>query len=130
MREKRHSTDFALWKFSPENEKRQQEWKFKGRMGFPGWHIECSAMSMKYLGESFDIHTGGEDHVNVHHTNEISLEGACEGSLACSTCHVIVDPEHYSKLDIASEEEEQLKFQRAKVDYTLFQSWKIRTLIL
>jgi len=79
VREKRHSTDFALWKFSPENEKRQQEWKFKGRMGFPGWHIECSAMSMKYLGESFDIHTGGEDHVNVHHTNEIAQSEVATG---------------------------------------------------
>ena len=79
MREKKHGTDFALWKFSPENEKRQQEWKFKGRRGFPGWHIECSAMSMKYLGESFDIHTGGEDHVNVHHTNEIAQSEAATG---------------------------------------------------
>ena len=78
-REKKNITDFALWKFSPENEKRQQEWKFKGKMGFPGWHIECSAMSMKYLGESFDIHTGGEDHVNVHHTNEIAQSEAATG---------------------------------------------------
>ena len=79
LREKKNITDFALWKFSPENEKRQQEWKFKGKMGFPGWHIECSAMSMKYLGESFDIHTGGEDHVNVHHTNEIAQSEAATG---------------------------------------------------
>jgi len=79
LREKKHKTDFALWKFSPENEKRQQEWKFKSKMGFPGWHIECSAMSMKYLGESFDIHTGGEDHVPVHHTNEIAQSEAATG---------------------------------------------------
>ena len=79
LRDKKNITDFALWKFSPDDEKRQQEWKFKGRMGFPGWHIECSAMSMKYLGESFDIHTGGEDHVNVHHTNEIAQSEAATG---------------------------------------------------
>src|SRR3989338_6223879 len=72
VRGKKNKTDFALWKFSPGDEKRQQEWEFKGKMGFPGWHIECSAMSMKYLGKHFDIHTGGEDHIPVHHTNEIA----------------------------------------------------------
>ncbi len=72
--EKINSTDFALWKFSPQNsgEKRQQEWGSPWGVGFPGWHIECSAMSMKYLGEHFDIHTGGMDHIPVHHTNEIA----------------------------------------------------------
>lgn len=70
--EKKSKTDFALWKFSPENEKRQQEWKSPFGIGFPGWHIECSAMSSKYLGKEFDIHTGGIDHVQVHHTNEIA----------------------------------------------------------
>lgn len=67
-------TDFALWKFSPtsNSEKRQQEWNSPWGVGFPGWHIECSAMSMKYLGETFDIHTGGMDHVPIHHTNEIA----------------------------------------------------------
>ncbi len=69
--EKRNPTDFALWKFSG-TEKRQQEWPSPWGIGFPGWHIECSAMSMKYLGETFDIHTGGIDHVPVHHTNEIA----------------------------------------------------------
>jgi cysteinyl-tRNA synthetase len=70
--EKRNKTDFALWKFSEEPGKRQQEWKSPWGVGFPGWHIECSAMSSKYLGEQFDIHTGGEDHIPVHHTNEIT----------------------------------------------------------
>ena len=79
MRDKKNKTDFALWKFSPEDEKRQQEWKFKDHMGFPGWHLECSAMSMKYLGESFDIHTGGEDHIPVHHTNEIAQSESATG---------------------------------------------------
>lgn len=63
-------SDFALWKFSPANEQRQQEWPSPWGVGFPGWHIECSAMSMKYLGNHFDIHTGGIDHIPVHHTNE------------------------------------------------------------
>ncbi len=77
MRDKKHSTDFALWKFSETKGLRQQEWKSPWGVGFPGWHIECSAMSMKYLGEHFDIHTGGEDHISVHHTNEIAQsEGA------------------------------------------------------
>lgn len=71
-KEKRNGTDFALWKFSPQNEKRQMEWASPWGVGFPGWHIECSAMSKKYLGAHFDIHTGGIDHIPVHHTNEIA----------------------------------------------------------
>ncbi len=74
--EKRNPRDFALWKFSPEGGKRQMEWKSPWGKGFPGWHIECSAMSMKYLGETFDIHTGGMDHISVHHTNEIAQSEA------------------------------------------------------
>lgn len=69
---KRNITDFALWKFSPKNEKRQMEWNSPWGVGFPGWHIECSAMAIKYLGEHFDIHCGGIDHIPVHHTNEIA----------------------------------------------------------
>ncbi len=75
--EKRHSTDFALWKFSPTGQKRQMEWDSPWGVGFPGWHIECSAMSAKYLGSFFDIHCGGEDHIPVHHTNEIAQTEAC-----------------------------------------------------
>ena len=70
--EKRNKTDFALWKFSEKPGIRQQEWNSPWGLGFPGWHIECSAMSMKYLGETFDIHTGGIDHIPIHHTNEIA----------------------------------------------------------
>ena len=70
--EKKNPTDFALWKFSPINEKRQMEWDSPWGIGFPGWHIECTAMSTKILGETFDIHTGGEDHIPIHHTNEIA----------------------------------------------------------
>jgi cysteinyl-tRNA synthetase len=69
--EKRNKTDFALWKFSKSPGKRQQEWNSPWGIGFPGWHIECSAMSIKYLGNKFDIHTGGIDHIPTHHTNEI-----------------------------------------------------------
>ncbi len=69
---KRNITDFALWKFSPTDKKRQMEWNSPWGIGFPGWHLECSAMSMKYLGEHFDIHTGGQEHIKVHHTNEIA----------------------------------------------------------
>lgn len=69
---KRNITDFALWKFSPKDKKRQMEWDSPWGIGFPGWHIECSAMSMKYLGDHFDIHTAGQEHIKVHHTNEIA----------------------------------------------------------
>lgn len=69
---KRNPTDFALWKFSPKDVKRQMEWNSPWGVGFPGWHAECSAMSMKLLGDHFDIHGGGEDLSRVHHTNEIA----------------------------------------------------------
>jgi cysteinyl-tRNA synthetase len=76
--EKKDPRDFALWKFSPnEGERRQMEWDSPWGVGFPGWHIECSAMSTKYLGDQFDIHAGGEDLRSTHHPNEIAQsEGA------------------------------------------------------
>ena len=77
--EKRNPTDFALWKFSPEGAQRQMEWPSPWGTGFPGWHIECSAMSMKYLGDQLDIHCGGTDHIDVHHTNEIAQSEAATG---------------------------------------------------
>ncbi len=76
MGEKKNITDFALWKFSPADQKRQMEWKSPWGIGFPGWHIECSAMAAKYLGQPFDIHCGGIDHIPVHHTNEIAQSEA------------------------------------------------------
>ena len=79
MKEKKNVTDFALWKFSEKPGLRQQEWKSPWGLGFPGWHVECSAMSIKYLGANFDIHTGGEDHISVHHTNEIAQSEATTG---------------------------------------------------
>ena len=77
--EKRNPTDFALWKFSPKNTKRQMEWNSPWGIGFPGWHIECSAISLKYLNDKLDIHVGGIDHINVHHSNEIAQSEAATG---------------------------------------------------
>ncbi len=77
--EKKNKTDFALWKFSKKDGKRQQEWESPWGVGFPGWHIECSAMAEKELGKTFDIHTGGEDHIPVHHENEIAQSTCCFG---------------------------------------------------
>lgn len=101
--QKRHASDFALWKFTPINTTRDMEWPTPNdllrpltfasnetstdkdtigdskRMGFPGWHLECSAMAMKLLGETLDIHTGGIDHIPVHHTNEIAQSEAATG---------------------------------------------------
>ncbi len=77
--QKRNIHDFALWKFTKPGEKRQMEWTAFGHKGFPGWHIECSAMSSKYLGHQFDIHCGGVDHIPVHHTNEIAQSESAFG---------------------------------------------------
>ncbi len=81
--EKRHPADFALWKKAEKNHIMQ--WPSPWGMGYPGWHIECSAMSRKYLGVTFDIHTGGVDHIPVHHENEIAQSEAREG---CRTVNV------------------------------------------
>lgn len=78
--EKKNITDFALWKFSRPEDKRQMEWDSPWGRGFPGWHIECSAMSRAILGDHFDIHCGGIDHLPVHHTNEVAQSEACTGT--------------------------------------------------
>ncbi|MCB9801331.1 MAG: cysteine--tRNA ligase [Pseudomonadales bacterium] len=79
---KRNPTDFALWKFEREGENRAMVWPSPWHeRSFPGWHVECSAMSMKYLGNSIDIHTGGIDHIPVHHTNEIAQAEAATGEV-------------------------------------------------
>jgi cysteinyl-tRNA synthetase len=67
-----------LWKVSPSDEKRQMERPSPRGIGFPGWHIECSAMSSKYLGKQFDIHHGGADLIPVHHSNEIAQSECCD----------------------------------------------------
>jgi len=76
---KRNITDFALWKFSPKDKKRQMEWESPWGTGFPGWHLECSAMAMKYLGDTLDLHLGAIDLIPVHHTNEIAQSEAATG---------------------------------------------------
>lgn len=78
--EKRHPADFALWKKAPPEHIMQ--WESPWGMGYPGWHIECSAMARKYLGDTFDIHTGGVDHIPVHHENEIAQSEALLGKPA------------------------------------------------
>jgi cysteinyl-tRNA synthetase len=99
--EKRGPTDFALWKFSPADRKRDMEWDSPWGKGFPGWHIECSAMSMKYLGETLDIHAGGIDHVPVHHTNEIAQSEAVTGKPFAKywmhSNHISIEGEKISK---------------------------------
>lgn len=77
--QKRNPSDFALWKFSPKDRQRDMEWDSPWGKGFPGWHVECSAMAMEYLGETIDIHAGGIDHIPVHHTNEIAQSEAATG---------------------------------------------------
>ncbi len=77
--QKKNITDFGVWFFSPKDKKRQMEWDSPWGVGFPGWHAECSVMSMKYLGETFDIHCSAIDHVPIHHTNEIAQSEAATG---------------------------------------------------
>ena len=79
---KRHSSDFAIWRKSPPGEQRQMEWDSPWGKGAPGWHLECSVMSQKYLGDQFDIHTGGIDHREIHHPNEIAQNQAATCSSA------------------------------------------------
>jgi len=105
--QKRNQSDFALWKFTPVGEKRDMEWPTPAElvgtresemgnresqnsnndqkiMGFPGWHLECSAMALSILGNTLDIHTGGIDHIPVHHTNEIAQSEAVTGVRFCN----------------------------------------------
>jgi cysteinyl-tRNA synthetase len=76
---KRSVSDFAVWRTSAPGENRQMEWDSPWGRGAPGWHLECSVMSIEYLGQYFDIHTGGVDHIPVHHTNEIAQSKAYLG---------------------------------------------------
>ncbi len=76
---KRNPKDFVLWFTKSKFENQVMIWDSPWGKGYPGWHLECSAMSMKYLGEQFDIHCGGTDHINVHHTNEIAQSEAATG---------------------------------------------------
>jgi len=98
---KKHPTDFALWKFTPPGVKRQQEWDSPWRRGFPGWHLECSAMSQKYLGTQFDVHSGATDLIPVHHTNEIAQSEAAYGKIPANYWlhgeFLLIDGEKMSK---------------------------------
>lgn len=78
---KKRPLDFALWKFSPQGEKCDMEWESPWGVGFPGWHIECSAMAMEHLGEQFDIHIGGSDLKYIHHNNEIAQSETATGKV-------------------------------------------------
>lgn len=106
MAGKKHPTDFAVWKFSPVGQKRDMEWDSpfgedgKG-VGFPGWHLECSVIARETLGDTIDIHTGGIDHIPVHHTNEIaqteSVTGKTFASIWLHNNHIKVDGQKMSK---------------------------------
>ena len=76
---KRLTTDFAIWKLSPKDTKRDMEWESPWGTGFPGWHLECSTIAQATLGDQIDIHTGGIDHIPVHHTNEIAQSEGLTG---------------------------------------------------
>jgi cysteinyl-tRNA synthetase len=98
---KKTPTDFALWKFSPEGQKRDMEWESPWGLGFPGWHLECSVMARELLGDTIDIHTGGIDHIPVHHTNEIAQSEAFTGKTFANMWihanHIKVDGTKMSK---------------------------------
>lgn len=98
---KRLVTDFAIWKFSPEGAKRDMEWDSPWGKGFPGWHLECSVIARETLGDQIDIHTGGIDHIPVHHTNEIAqtegLTGSQFSSIWLHNNHIKIDGKKISK---------------------------------
>ena len=99
--EKRNVSDFAVWKFIKPGEKHAMRWDYLGRPGYPGWHIECSTIIDTELGEPIDIHTGGIDHVPIHHTNEIAQTYAISGrTLANYWLHcdfIMIDGQKISK---------------------------------
>ncbi|MBQ9018560.1 cysteine--tRNA ligase [Candidatus Saccharibacteria bacterium] len=99
--EKRNASDFAVWKFIKPGEKHAMRWDYLGRPGYPGWHLECSTIIHEELGEPIDIHTGGIDHIPVHHTNEIAQTFAISGQpLAKYWLHcnfITIDGEKISK---------------------------------
>jgi cysteinyl-tRNA synthetase len=101
--EKRQESDFSVWKFSTPGQKRDMEWDSPWGKGFPGWHLECSAMIQAILGQPIDIHAGGIDHIAVHHTNEIAQSEAAFDlplSMYWMHCnHILVDGKKMSKSD-------------------------------
>ena len=99
--QKRSPADFALWKFSPTDKQRDMEWDSPWGKGFPGWHIECSAMILKFLSATIDIHGGGVDHIPVHHTNEIAQSEAANNKTLANywfhTNHIMVNDQKIAK---------------------------------
>ena len=100
--EKKYPTDFALWfKLAGRYKNHSMRWPSPWGLGFPGWHIECSAISTKYLGQPFDIHTGGVDHIGTHHTNEIAQSEAAFGKPLASFWlhaeHLLIDQDKMAK---------------------------------
>lgn len=99
--EKRNASDFAVWKWIRDGEDHAMQWEFRGRMGYPGWHLECSTIIHEKLGEPIDIHCGGIDHIPVHHTNEIAqIEGAYGHKMANFWLHnnfITIEGEKISK---------------------------------
>ncbi len=99
--EKKNASDFAVWKFIQPGEKHAMRWDYLGRPGYPGWHLECSTIIEEEFGEPIDIHTGGVDHIPVHHTNEIAQTYAMTGrELAKYWLHcdfITIDGEKISK---------------------------------
>ena len=99
--EKRNVSDFAVWKYVKDGEDHAMNWEYNGRAGYPGWHLECTAISHAELGFPLDIHTGGIDHIPIHHTNEIAEAEAAYGVLMSrfwTHCNFItIDGEKISK---------------------------------
>ncbi|MBQ3305895.1 cysteine--tRNA ligase [Candidatus Saccharibacteria bacterium] len=99
--EKRNVSDFAVWKYVKDGEDHAMNWEYNGRAGYPGWHLECAAISHAKLGFPLDIHTGGIDHIPIHHTNEIAEAEAAYGVLMSrfwTHCNFItIDGEKISK---------------------------------
>ncbi len=101
MADKKSPTDFAVWKFSPTNGRRDMEWDSPWGKGFPGWHLECSVIARMTLGDQIDIHTGGIDHIPVHHTNEIAqtetITGKPFANIWVHNNHIKVDGQKMAK---------------------------------
>jgi len=112
---KRNPADFALWKFSEKKVKRAMEWDSPWGIGFPGWHLECSAMAMKHLGETLDIHCGGTDHLRVHHTNEIAQS-------ECATEKHFVNYWIHGGWLLESQDEKKGKMSKSKGEFIRLES--------
>ncbi|MBQ3309364.1 cysteine--tRNA ligase [Candidatus Saccharibacteria bacterium] len=99
--EKKHVSDFAVWKFVRNGEDHAMQWNYRGRPGYPGWHLECASIIKKELGLPIDIHTGGIDHIPIHHTNEIAeVEAAFDEKLSNYWTHcnfITINGEKISK---------------------------------